>query len=641
LLHILPELKKLENEFPNNLVVIGVHSAKFETEKVTENIREAMLRYEIVHPVINDLNHEIWDTYGITSWPTICLIDPEGMAVWIRPSEFKAAEVSLVLSQAIPFYREQKLLDEKPLTFDLESSKEQKTPLRFPGKILADEKGNRLFISDSNHNRIVVATLEGSLLEVIGSGEIGRVDGDYKTATFNHPQGCALVGETLYVADTENHLLRKVDLKSKSVATIAGTGEQGAFGGAFPDWIGAPPVGRKPKKWVSPPALSPLNSPWALWVHKTDLYIAMAGYHQIWKMPLDESEIGPHAGNGREDIIDGPILPRDPFRAGAAFAQPSGLSSDGTWLYVADSEGSSIRAVPFLHGTIPVRTVVGSDHLGQGARLFAFGDKDGPKGTARLQHCLEVVFLSGKLYVADTYNHKIKVVDAKTGETKTFAGTGKPGSGNNPAEFHEPAGLAAAKGKLYVADTNNHVVRMIDLTTGKVATLAITGLAAPGGQEGETVAGGGGDAPPDPTGAPSAPKKPNFQGAREEKLPTVILKPTEGLVKFHVALNLPAGWKINPLAPMSYWLDSPRASGPADRAHFGRVKLDRPVAEFDVPLRVGGEGEDEVQISLAYYYCQTKDEGVCKVGSVVFTLPLRIAEGGVAEPVKLTHVVTD
>lgn len=479
-MHILPELKKLEEAYPNNLVVIGVHSAKFETEKLTENIREAILRYEIAHPVINDSDHELWSTYRVSSWPTIVLIDPEGNFVGRNPGEFKADLVSGVLTRALPYYRERGLLDEKPLQFDLEVNKEEKTPLRFPGKVLADEAGGRLFISDSNHNRLVIASLDGKLIATIGSGAIGKSDGDYQTATFNHPQGCALIGETLYVADTENHLLRKIDLKAKMVTTIAGTGEQGSFQDGFPGYNSE--AGRSQRqRWVGQPSSTPLNSPWALWIHKSDLYIAMAGYHQIWKMPLDEKEIGPFAGNGREDIVDGSKLPPTPYRGGSSFAQPSGLSADGAWLYVADSEGSSIRAVPFEGATREVKTILGTSHLSE-ARLFTFGDKDGPKTTARLQHCLEVVYLNGKIYVADTYNHKIKAVDAKTGEAKSVAGTGQPGTSDEPAQFHEPAGLAHAKGKLYVADTNNHLLRTIDLASGKVATLTITGLTSPNDQ---------------------------------------------------------------------------------------------------------------------------------------------------------------
>ena len=475
-MHVLPELKKLERSFPNHLVVIGVHSAKFETEKETESIRSAILRYEIEHPVINDADHSMWNTYGVTSWPTIVLIDPEGNFVGSSPGEFKAEAVAAILNAALPYYRENGLLDETPLNFELEAHRVQPTPLRYPGKILADEAGRRLFISDSNHNRIVIATLEGKLLDVIGSGQIGREDGDYATASFNHPQGCALSGNVLYVADTENHLLRKVDLAARRVTTIAGTGEQAA--NPWPGWDGGP-VEKKARRWVGPPRSTALNSPWALWVHKLDLFIAMAGCHQIWKMPLNEKEIGPYAGNAREDIVDGPLLPATPFgRGSSSFAQPSGLSSDGTWLFVADSEGSSIRAVPLAPGK-EVRTVVGTDHLPFGQRLFAFGDVDGPKLQARFQHCLEVVYVNGQIYVADTYNHKIKVVDARTGDTKTLAGTGQPGTSDDPPQFYEPAGLAYADGKLYVADTNNHLIRTIDLASGKVATLVIEGLMPP------------------------------------------------------------------------------------------------------------------------------------------------------------------
>src|SRR5262249_29251659 len=154
-----------------------------------------------------------------------------------------------------------------------------------------------------------------------------------------HPQGCVLSGETLYVADTENHLLRKVDLQAKKVATVAGTGEQAS--NPFPGWDGGPVADKRPRRWVGPTATTALSSPWALWIHQKELFIAMAGCHQVWKMPLDQSEIGPFAGNGREDIVDGDLVPKAPFFAGgaASFAQPSGLSSDGTSLYVADSEG--------------------------------------------------------------------------------------------------------------------------------------------------------------------------------------------------------------------------------------------------------------------------------------------------------------
>ena len=461
-MHILPELQKLERAYPKNLVVVGVHSAKFAAEQESKNITEAIQRYKIQHAVINDANHQVWEMFGVNAWPTVLLIDPEGFAVWGTSGEITADQVDRLLRAAIPYYRQKGLLDETPLRPGPDQA--SATPLRFPGKILADEASGRLFIADSNHNRIVVARLDGSLVDVAGSGATGRADGSFSDAEFDQPQGMAIRGQTLYVADTENHLIRKIDLAARKVPTVAGLGRQG----------------REPASPTHPtdPRKTALSSPWDLWIHDDGLFIAMAGYHQIWKMRLDESAIVPYAGNGREDIVDGRLLPKQPYQPGfASFAQPSGLSSDGAWLYVADSEGSSIRAVP-LTPPKPVHTVVGTAELPV-ARLFTFGDVDGPAPQVRFQHPLGVAWHGGQLYVADTYNHKIKVVDPATGAARTLAGTGRPGHDDQPAAFYEPAGLSAAAGKLFVADTNNHLIRVIDIESRKVSTLSIAGLAPP------------------------------------------------------------------------------------------------------------------------------------------------------------------
>jgi len=478
-MHVLPELKKLEKAYPNELVVIGIHSAKFAGEKDTQNITEAVLRYQIEHPVINDPELVIWNRFGIQAWPTLLLVDPQGYAIWAKSGESTFEDLDAVMKKAVPFYREQGLLDQRPRNFQSAAEKAEPTPLRFPGKVLADEAGDRLFIADSNHNRIVVTRLDGSLLESIGSGSIGRADGDYATAQFQQPQGMALDGTALYVADTENHLIRKVDLAGKQVTTVAGLGGQAR----------QPTL---PGQSARPLRIS-LSSPWDLCIHDRDLYIAMAGLHQIWKMRLDGSGIGVYAGNGQEDIVDGPLLPKQLFQLGySSFAQPSGLSSDGRRLYVADSEGSSIRAVP-LDPRQKVTTVVGTSDL-PSARLFTFGDVDGPGRQVRLQHPLGVVYYEGLLYVADTYNNKIKVIDLGDGTTRTLAGSGQPGRTDDPPTFDEPAGITAAAGRLFVADTNNHLIRVIELRaplrrsgTGvspvvaapQVSTLSIRGLKPP------------------------------------------------------------------------------------------------------------------------------------------------------------------
>jgi thiol-disulfide isomerase/thioredoxin len=470
-MHVLPELKKLEKAYPNNVVVIGVHSGKFDTEHDAQSIRQAIKRYEIEHPVVNDADYKIWRNYGCRSWPSLRVIDPVGNLVASHSGEIDFAVLDAYFKQNLPIYRDKGLLNERPIDFGLESDSATQTQLCYPGKVLADEASGRLFIADTNHNRIVATSLDGMVLAVIGEGKIGKSDGDFATTQFNHPQGMALRSETLYVADTENHLLRKVDLKNQRVATIAGTGQQ-----AHPELLRL----ESSERFGGPPLTTSLTSPWALRIDGYDLFIAMAGAHQIWRMPLDESKIGPYAGNGREDIRNGALLPRlSSMLNSSSFAQPSGLSSDGKRLFVADSEGSSVRAVP-LDAADNVTTIIGTAALDEAVRLFTFGDVDGLPGKARLQHCLDVTYHDGRLYVADTYNHKIKLIDLNTRECTTLAGTGKAGnadgSATQSAEFFEPAGVSYAAGKLYVADTNNHLIRVVDLINSRVSTLRLTGL---------------------------------------------------------------------------------------------------------------------------------------------------------------------
>jgi hypothetical protein len=469
--------------------------------------------------------------------------------------------------------------------------------------VLADAASGRLFISDSGHHRIVVADLTGKLIATIGSGQQGAKDGDFATVQFDHPQGMVLRGETLYVADTENHLLRKVDLKSKNVTTIAGIGQQarGPWPGIKRD-ENAPGGYALPDRFVGKPRETALNSPWDLWIHGKDLYIAMAGPHQIWKMPLDESEIGLYAGNGREDIVDGPLLPKTPYESDyASFAQPSGLASDGKWLYVADSEGSSIRAVPF-DATKATETIVGTAHLDSG-RLFHFGDKDGEGAAVLLQHVLGVVFHDGLLYIADTYNNKVKVVDPKRRTAKTIAG-----KKDDTTVFDEPAGISYAAGKLYVADTNNHRIRTVDLANGnRVATLTVAGLTPPT--------------------APKTAGRPSFSGMTPIKVAEAVVAPRDGAITLDVRLKLPAGWKINPLAAPSYYVEASGPSGPIDRAKLATTSqtISKPTESFSIAVPTTADrGQETLQVLVSYYYCQEGDAGLCKVGSVAWTVPIRL-----------------
>jgi len=610
-MHILPQLKKLEHAYPNEIVVIGVHSAKFETEQDSKNIKEAVDRYEIEHPVVNDAQHKIWERFEVQSWPTLCVIDPEGYLVARNSGEVDFDTLDAFFKKVMPYYRAKNLLRPEPpvLTGASAGHKVADTPLRYPGKLLADEKGNRLFIADSNHNRIVIASLDGKLQTTIGSGQIGAADGSFDEATFDHPQGMALAGEMLYVADTENHLIRKVDLKKKQVVTVAGTGKQGSGWPGMEDFVQGLGARSTKFRFVGPPLKTAINSPWALLVHGHDLFIAMAGPHQIWRMSLNKPEIGPFAGNGREDIVDGPLLPGQPYETGfASLAQPSGLATDGKAMFVADSEGSSIRRVPF-DPQQSVTTIVGTSWMPAG-RLFAFGDVDGQGQQVRLQHPLDVAFHDGTIYVADTYNHKIKKVDPRQATSVTLSGTGKPGTKDDPAEFFEPTGLTVAGGKLYVADTNNHLIRTIDLQhDNRVATLPIEGL--------------------EPPKTFKPPVLPTFPGAEVVELPATTLKNVDGKVRLEVKLQLPDGYKINPLAPLRYLVEASGKQGPISREAVGKLTSVEPAANFAIELPAKAvTGKDDLKISLAYYYCQQGAEGLCKAGSVIWSVPVTLAAEG-------------
>ncbi len=278
-------------------------------------------------------------------------------------------------------------------------------------------------------------------------------------------------------------------------------------------------------------------------------------------------------------------------------------------LYVADSEGSSIRAVPF-DPRQPVVTVVGTQWSPIG-RLFLFGDVDGGGQLVRLQHALGVAYHDGKLYVADTYNNKIKVVDPVQKTSTTLVGLHKPGSSDDPPQFDEPAGLSYAAGKLYVADTNNHAIRTIDLESdNQVKTLEIAGL--------------------EPPADPQAQTKPSFPDAEQIKLPAAQLKPDGGKVRLRVELSLPAGYKINPIAPLRYLIESDDAGGPVDRQVLGVLqKVKEPAASFDIELPATASDKTEtLSVSLAYYYCQHGSEGLCKAGSVVWSLPVSVTDAG-------------
>ncbi|MBD2463738.1 redoxin domain-containing protein [Oscillatoria sp. FACHB-1407] len=453
-LHIIPDLKFLEQKYGDRLVILGVHTAKFDHENNRDSVQQAILRYGVPHPVVIDRDRHLWDQYAVRAYPTIVVIDPKGYVVRTIVGEGQRQVLDDLIQQVLDEH-DSKSLNVVPLPLPSEPSPSLiLSPLAFPGKVIADEASDRLFIADTGHHRLVITTLDGSLKAVIGTGEAGSTNGDWSVAQFSAPQGMAFdrQQQVLYVADTGNHQLRCVDLRDQTVKAIAGTGVQSRW--LFPHGGQALEVD--------------LNSPWDVVQIENQLYIAMAGSHQIWVMDLLEHTIQTWSGTGAEFCADGsPEV--------AAFAQPSGLATDSEELFVADSESSSIRGVKVA--PVPIaRTVCGS------GQLFGFGDRDGAGSDVRLQHCLGVVYAEGYLWIADTYNHKVKQVNPTTNECKTVAGGGIPGFQDElgiDATFAEPSGLTYARQHLYVADTNNHVIRHIQLNSLEVSTLPIPDLCSP------------------------------------------------------------------------------------------------------------------------------------------------------------------
>ena len=436
-LHVLDELRPLEERFGDDLVVIGVHSPKFEHERDHEALARAVARYDVRHPVLDDPDRATWDQYGVRAWPTLVLVDPAGYAVAAVSGEGNAAALEKTIAKMIEEHRAAGTLNEAPvetLPPDISSG-----PLRFPGNVATGPDG-LLAVADSGHNRVVIARVDragdgAEVLAVAGTGVRGAKDDDFSGATFTDPQGLLFLdARTLLVADTGNHLIRRLDLASGSVETVAGTGAQarrGATGG---------PAGK-----------TALNSPWDLELWNGAVAIAMAGPHQLWTLDLEEEDVGVLAGSGMENLADGPAQV-------AAMAQPSGLSSDDGKLWVVDSETSSLR---YLDRSERLFTAVGTG-------LFDFGYRDGPAANALLQHPLGVVVTSQGPVVCDTYNSAVRRYDPRKDEIVTLVGDG----------LSEPSGLALFGGNLLVADTNNHRLVRVG-SDGEVRPFEIRGLLPP------------------------------------------------------------------------------------------------------------------------------------------------------------------
>ncbi|MGH8192299.1 MAG: thioredoxin-like domain-containing protein [Rhodanobacteraceae bacterium] len=429
-IHMLPAEHRLEEHFGTRLVVIGIDSPKFAASKTKNGLESFIERYDLRHPVVLDPSMSLWNAYGVQAWPTLILIGPDGAMKQTFIGEQTYEQLAGPIEATLAGAPAASALPNLPLR----PQALQPHSLATPAGIAVS--ANQVAIADTGHNRIVLTDHAGKLEAVIGTGCAGHADGNYAQAEFNRPHGLAFHDGALYVSDTDNQLIRRIDLKTRTVTTIAGNGKR--------DYA---------NQGTSPALQAPLNSPWDLAWSGGKLYISMAGDHQIWRYDPAGKTIGPWAGTGAEGLVDG-------ARGEAQFAQPSGLSVHGDTLYDVDPESSSVRAIALPGGD--VKTLVGHG-------LFDFGMQNGPAQHATLQHAEGIAWDAGNLYIADTFNNALRELDLKTQHVSTVA-----------ALLDRPLAVAAlSPDTLLVAEGDGNRIDAVQLPGGKVTPWPIAGLHSP------------------------------------------------------------------------------------------------------------------------------------------------------------------
>ena len=584
-MHVLPVLRRIEERFAKEpVVVIGVHSAKFDGEKDVARIAEAMRRYDVSHPVVVDRDMRTWSAFAVRSWPTLVVVRPDGTIAAVAPGEAELDVLTRFLEDELAAARKKGTLAKAPFAAH-QAPPRHDGPLSYPGKI-AVGPGGLVAIADSGHHRVLVTDGDGRVLHAIGAGVAGQADGALDQASLDDPQGIAWRSATeLFVADARAHTIARVDLAARTVTSIAGTGELGA----------------QPLVGTSDALATSLRSPWDLVLDGDTLYVAMAGSHQIAALDLASLTIAVVAGNGAESIVDGPF-------DSATFSQPSGLCLVGRKLYVADSETSAVRELDLERRV--VRTVIGTG-------LFEFGDRDGPRGVARLQHCVGIACDdAGNVVVADTYNHKLRRVDAATGEAQTLA-TG----------FAEPAGIAwdGARDGWIVADTNAH--RLVRVSAAGSSQEALVIAAAPAPRRGRI----------ESVHAPAITGDASWFTTLFRAAHDAALGPGAARATLAFELCAPAGKKIAPDSPIVVAIEVSRrgdlivptsleqrveaAGGPSQR-----VLLDLATMPFDADQI---EAEIIARADLVVCDVDASAEGAaCEPYRAWLRLPVRLAQSG-------------
>jgi peroxiredoxin len=424
------EMRLLQNRFSDGLTVLGVHSPKFDAERDPKILLKALNRLFVRFPVVNDADFITWQHFGVESWPSAVLIDPLGRVVERVSGEPLRDRLEPLLERVLEEAGENDTRVYEAVS--AVSRPEPRLPLAFPGGLAASER--HLYVADTGHNRILECTLEGRILRQFGSGSGGFIDGGSAEASFLAPRGLALWKDALYVADTGNHALRRISLLDGDVDTLAGSGRPGP----------------RLEGLQAEPKICTLNAPWALATAFDKLYIAMAGWNQVWQYDLGHRHLQPLVGSGGLGLADGESL-------NAHFAQPAGLALAQHTLFIADSASSSIRGVQLA--SAKVQTLMG-------AGLYDFGDVDGPLPQARLQYPLAIALdpRAPQLWIADSYNCALKLLNPVSRQVTTH---------NLGYRLHQPAALAVNRSSLFLANTDAHEILRIDFDSQLPRRLSI------------------------------------------------------------------------------------------------------------------------------------------------------------------------
>ena len=458
-LHVLDELREIEERHRDVLVIVGVHSPKFVHEADPVALAAAVERYEVHHPVLDDPELVTWQAYTARAWPTLVVIDPEGYVVAQMAGEGHAHAVETLVRELVAEHEVKGTLHRGDGPYVAPTP--QPTTLRFPAKAV-ELPGGTFLVADAGHHALTEVAADGeTLVRRIGAGQRGLLDGGPDEARFSEPNGLCLVPEELrerlgydvLVADTVNHVLRGVRLADGQVTTVAGTGEQymvGAVDNVTPADGGREHPAEHGVGDTWPARAVKLSSPWDVtWSPERGAFVvAMAGNHTLWSFDAEQGSVTHLAGTMNEGLVDG--APDE-----AWFAQPSGLSRDGAGrLWLADAETSALRWVDPADAS--VRSVVGTG-------LFDFGHRDGPADQALLQHPLGVAALpGGSVLVADTYNGALRRwvpgADGEPGTVSTLA-----------TDLAEPSGLVLPAGEpdhVVVVESAAHRLTRVALPAG-------------------------------------------------------------------------------------------------------------------------------------------------------------------------------